>query len=64
MNQPMAAMHDLAFSPVPLLLGKDDVPGGQVGEEADGRLFSARFPMLVKGVIVIVHLVASRGQSG
>lgn len=45
--------------PVALLFGQDDVSGRNIGEESDGRLFSACLAVFIQGMVVIIHLVGN-----
>lgn len=43
--------------PVALVFGQDDIFGRDVGEEPDRRQLTARLPLFIQRMIVIVHLV-------
>lgn len=52
--------HPRVLVPVTFLFGQDDVPRGDVGEQADRGLFPASFPLFVQGMVVVVHLLGQR----
>lgn len=45
--------------PVALVFGQDDIFGRDIGEDSDRRQLTARLPVFIQRVIVIVHLVNS-----
>lgn len=45
--------------PIALVFGQDDIFGRNIGEESDRRQLTARLPVFIQRVIVIVHLVNS-----